>query len=169
MNSDVTPTAAGVIHLRPSAPGAASWREAKPLYIGGKHVTAELFKGGLTIFKGTEIIYDGPTPAAVPVSGLNAWVADYALNYQMNYARPSEANAKLAQKVWETHYAIACSEDSAICNGDSPVYQGSQKLLLATLQTVYSLTEAQAWRVYDALIESDESVAHTVWYLADNG
>jgi hypothetical protein len=67
-------------------------------------------------------------------------------------------NAVLAQRVWETHYAIACCEDSNLSGWDTDVYQGSRNLVLATLRQVYSLSDSETQRVYEILVETGDPV-----------
>lgn len=77
----------------------------------------------------------------------------------------STTPTNIAQTAWNTHYAIACSDDYQISTWTSPVYQASQRLLLATLRQVYGLTKLKAQRVYDVLVDSGESVAYSVEYV----
>jgi len=74
----------------------------------------------------------------------------------------------LAQLAWDTHFAVACSDDAQISTWDTRTYKASQALLLATLRQVYGLSALKAWRVYDVLIDSGESVAYAVEYVRQN-
>lgn len=81
---------------------------------------------------------------------------------------PSAADAALAQRVWETHWAIATSENRGLSTSRQPVYDNSQRLLLAVIREVYGLSHLKARRVYDVLIDSGENVAHSVAYVREN-
>ena len=81
---------------------------------------------------------------------------------------PAAADAALAQRVWETHYALACSENHRLAGYGLPVYDNSQRLLLAVIREVYGLSHLKARRVYDVLIDSGENVADSVAYVREN-
>jgi hypothetical protein len=113
--SDIAPAPVGHVHYEPSAPGARTWREAKPLYIDGQHVTAEAYQGEITIFLGCKIIYTGPIPAEAQ-SSVNAWIAEYALAY----ACPelvAESAPVMAQVQAAFDHANAVSDAPCTCDG----------------------------------------------------
>jgi hypothetical protein len=80
--SDVTPRPAGTTHLEPFEPGATTIKEAKPLFINGEMVTAELTEATrhITIFVGTKIVFQGVLPEEVERGAVNSWIAQYVLN-----------------------------------------------------------------------------------------
>ena len=82
MNSDITPRPVSIGplggHYEPNFPGAATLRDARALYVGGKHVTAEVSDREITIFIGTLIAYTGPLPDFITERWqVNTWVAEH--------------------------------------------------------------------------------------------
>lgn len=82
--SDITPRPAesGLEgHYEPSQPGATSLRDAKPLWIDGQHVTAEVYFGRkVTIFLGCKLIFGGELPEEITEpSQVNPWAAQRAI------------------------------------------------------------------------------------------
>lgn len=77
-------------------------------------------------------------------------------------------NEIIAQSVWDTHYAIACSDDANLSAWNTDVYKTSRRLVIATIRQVYGLSALKAQRVYDTLIDCGESVAWCVEYVQDN-
>lgn len=71
----------------------------------------------------------------------------------------------IAQRAWDSHFAIACSDDSTVNRFDSPVYRASQRMLLTSIRQAYGLTALKAQRVYDTLIDFGESVVWSVEYV----
>jgi hypothetical protein len=69
---------------------------------------------------------------------------------------------KIAESVLAVHKFVAYADDRAISSGNSPVYQASQRLLLASIRTAYGLSAVKALRVYDLLIDNGENVAYNV-------
>jgi hypothetical protein len=68
----------------PAEEGARGWRDASPLWLAGKHVTAHVEAGGtrLYVFLGTETIYAGDMPTGIKTSAdVNPWVRQYATGY----------------------------------------------------------------------------------------
>lgn len=69
-------------HYEPSKPGATSLRDARPLWIDGQHVTAEVHDGTVTVFVGLKIAYDGLLPAHVTTpADVHAFAARMAVAY----------------------------------------------------------------------------------------
>jgi hypothetical protein len=67
----------------PAAPGARTWRDAKPLMIGRKRVSAGVYPGSqCAVFIGGIIAYEGPIPADVTTPGaFQIWAAETAKSY----------------------------------------------------------------------------------------
>lgn len=70
----------------PAAPGATTWREARPLYVGNDAVTAHVDSGPqgqtLAVFVGARMVYQGPVPAEITAGHMvNPWVAAFAAQY----------------------------------------------------------------------------------------
>ena len=76
------------------------------------------------------------------------------------------ASAALAQSIVDDHYAIATSDDPAISDASSAMYQASRRLVTMALRQVYGLSRYHARRVYDTWIETGEPVAWCVAYVA---
>jgi hypothetical protein len=69
---------------KPAEAGARGWRDAAPLWLSGKHVTAGVEGNGtrLYVFLGTEMIYSGDMPNGIKTSAdVNPWVRQYAIGY----------------------------------------------------------------------------------------
>lgn len=79
------------------------------------------------------------------------------------------STADIAQLVWNAHYAIACSDDPNLSTWDTDVYKTSRRLVLNTLRQVYSLSEYDAQRVYETLVECGDPVAWCVESVRQNG
>jgi hypothetical protein len=78
---------------------------------------------------------------------------------------------EVCQMVANAHWAIATSENHEIANGFKgigKVYPASEKLLLATIRATYGLSALKAQRVYDVLIDCNESVSYCVDYVRNN-
>lgn len=78
------------------------------------------------------------------------------------------STAEVVQKIADTHFAIATSEDLVIAGANGDIYKNSQRLLLAAIRDVYGLSRLKAWRVYDVWIDCYESVAYCVGYVTEN-
>jgi hypothetical protein len=68
----------------PSAEHARTWREASPLWLDGRRVSAVVANGGrdLYVYLGTETIYDGDMPGGIQGNGdVHTWVRQYAIGY----------------------------------------------------------------------------------------
>jgi hypothetical protein len=142
--SDIAPAPVGHVHYEPSAPGATSLRDAKPLYIDGQHVTAEAYQGKITIFLGCKIIYTGPIPAEAQNS-VNAWVARYAIAYvgpapESDESAPVPGSGAMAQVQAAFDHANAVSDAPCTCDG----YESCGACLAAE----------DAWDEYNALLEA---------------
>ncbi|MER5754366.1 hypothetical protein [Streptomyces sp. NPDC002088] len=83
-----------ITHPRPARPsdgtyspaeaGARGWRDASPLWLDGRHVTAGVEGDGtrLYVFLGTEMIFEGDMPEGITGDGdVNPWVRQYAIGY----------------------------------------------------------------------------------------
>lgn len=69
---------------RPAEAGARTLRDARELWLNGKHVTANVEDSGtrLYVFLGTEMIYSGDMPNGIKTSNdVNTWVRQYATGY----------------------------------------------------------------------------------------
>jgi hypothetical protein len=113
MDSDLTPRPAdhGLSgHYEPNFPGAASLRDARALYIDGKHVTAEVHGREITIFVGTLIEYAGPLPESVTQRGqINTWVAEYLLSAPVKAHRYGDPCKHCGNPAYDYNVAI-CSD-----------------------------------------------------------
>jgi hypothetical protein len=68
----------------PAEAGARGWRDARPLWLDGRHVTAHVGDNGtrLYVFLGTEMIYDADMPTGITTDAdVNPWVRQYAIGY----------------------------------------------------------------------------------------
>lgn len=68
----------------------------------------------------------------------------------------------VAQTVWNAHYAVACCDDANVCAWNTDTYKASRRLVIITIRQVYGLSALKAQRVYDALVETNDSVAWCV-------
>lgn len=68
----------------PAEAGARGWRDAVPLWLDGRRVSAIVENDGqdLYVFLGTATIYDGDMPTVITGDGdVNTWVRQYATGY----------------------------------------------------------------------------------------
>jgi hypothetical protein len=68
----------------PAEAGARGWRDAVPLWLDGRRVSAIVENDGqdLYVFLGTETIYDGDMPTGITGDGdVSTWVRQYATGY----------------------------------------------------------------------------------------
>lgn len=62
----------------PNVPGARTIAEARPLCVGGQPVSVSVYDGGVALFHGLRIVYEGPMPDGIAhASDLYQWAADY--------------------------------------------------------------------------------------------
>lgn len=83
----------------PAAPGATTWRNARPLYVDHQAVTAHVATTPqgqtLAVFVGTRLAYQGPLPAEITAGHMvNPWVADFALRTATPPAAPQGGMAQ---------------------------------------------------------------------------
>jgi hypothetical protein len=71
----------------------------------------------------------------------------------------------IAQRAADVHWSNAFSQDDSVARYDSPVYQASQRMLLAAIRAAYNLSALKAQRVYDVWADCGESVAWCVEYV----
>jgi hypothetical protein len=92
-------------HYAPAKPGAKTWREARDMYIGNEHVTAEVAPDGTaTVFLGLRIAYCGPIPANVnDKAEFFAWVITVAETFAAGPMTAAEEDADGLTETEETN------------------------------------------------------------------
>ena len=180
--SDITPRAAetGLCgHYEPSMPGAASWREARPLYVEGKHVTAEVenVNGAewLTVFVGGAIVLSRPLPEQITNRGqVNSWVAMYVTAHNAHadglldllecdvYEVPAEEIEAAAIRQAKNDHFMKCESIESLDTGEivgCSHFPSGRSDTVEAIQARYDAAKAQL----HARQDSNQEIAQKVW------
>lgn len=85
----------------------------------------------------------------------------------LNMAELQEQNRALVEKLMGAHMAIAASWDGNVAGSGvpgypMPIYDNSQRMVIAAIRYVYGMTRLKAMRVYCFTIDNGESVRYNV-------
>ncbi|MFE4681610.1 hypothetical protein ACFRNJ_12330 [Streptomyces sp. NPDC056721] len=123
-------------HYEPNVPGARTLRDARPLYLNGKHVTVNIDGDRLYLYVGGTWLYSGAIPAEIKTrADVNPWAARTALADPAPWAQvgarigtPMGPGTVTGRDIWEDGtYVIVHSQDRR--EGDDWVITASSEHL----------------------------------------